>query len=367
MNTTSFVLYDVFYDQAKEGSIDYPVLHNSSHERGFVQVALFGIFACVWSLVFNSLLILLIVCQSQVRSQFVFNHVISLSISDFLYSSLVDIITAYYDLMPWKLGPHVCKAWMILDVMIPFVSLLIIIILNLDRLLFAISPISYFRLFHRKIFRLAALVLPWIIGSVIVVPLWLLTSTVEPKPGMCIYGITQEAAVTSSVISLFLPCVFIIILTVFILATLIGGLPQDLNEFVSLTFNGSDRTSTKTIKKKHTGVVVALTFVNFFTLVLQLPFGAISILQPECMDPTCSSTLKMLQALSWLRSANPGIRPVFWILITELRHICCSCCDVTSTSSNEMRLMEMTSVTNTNLTNEPILSEHSPEEMNKQV
>ena len=363
MNSTSHVPYDIYY--SVNDVIDYTNLHNSSHERGFVQSALFGIFACVWSVVLNSLLTLLIVCQPQIRAQFVFSHVLSLSISDFLYSTLVDIITVYFDLKPWNLGTHVCKAWMILDVLIPFVSLLIMIILNLDRLLFAISPISYLRLFHKRISRIVALVLPWLIGSVILVPLWLFTTTLEPSPSMCIYGITQEAAVTSSVVSLFLPCVFIMVLTVFILASLIGGLPQDLNEFVSLTFTGGDRTSTKIIKKKHIGIVVALTFVNFFTLVLQLPFGAISMLQPECMDPTCSSTLKMLQALSWLRSANPGIRPLFWILITELRHVCCSCCEVTSTAANEITRMEMTSVTTTNLTNVPILSQHSPEETSK--
>ncbi|XP_071112619.1 beta-3 adrenergic receptor-like [Haliotis cracherodii] len=298
--------------------------HNSSYERGFVHSAGFGIFICLWNFLVNSFLIILLICRRQAHNRYIYAQIVNLAASDLAYSMLVDTVTVYYELEPWQLGQHVCKAWMILDAILPFVSLIIIITLNLDRLIFALRPPLYYKLFCKWLSRSLVILVPWVVSSGILSPMWLLSSVQEPHPEFCIYGITGEAMLASSLISLYIPAINIMVLTVLVLVTVIGGFPDELGELTSVIFNGQ-RLDKKTIKRGHRSIVMSLCMVNFCTLAMQLPFGAISMLQPNCVDATCESTVKMMQALSWLRSACPGIRPLFWILVPEIRQACCGC------------------------------------------
>ncbi|XP_046559082.1 5-hydroxytryptamine receptor 1B-like [Haliotis rubra] len=300
--------------------------HNSSYERGFVHSAGFGIFICLWNFLVNSVIIFLLLCRRQTHNQYIYTQVVNLAVSDLAYSMLVDTVTIYYELEPWRLGQHVCKAWMILDAILPFVSLIIIIALNVDRLIFALLPKVYYTLFSKWSLRCLVILMPWVVSSIILSPLWLLSSVQEPHPEFCIYGITGEAFLASSLISLYIPAITIMVLTVLVLVTVIGGLPDELGEITSITFIGQ-RLDMRIIKRVHRSVVTSLCLINFCTLAMQLPYGAISMLQPNCVDTTCESTVKMMQALSWLRSACPGIRPLFWLLIPEVRQCSCNCSD----------------------------------------
>ncbi|XP_076444229.1 uncharacterized protein LOC143282466 [Babylonia areolata] len=368
--------------------------HTSSHERGFIHSARIGTVITVLNILLNLLLIVLVLLRRSTRVQFVYQQIVNLALSDLAFSVMVDPFTVYFDLQPWRLAPGYCVAWMVLDAALPFVSFLCLIVLNVDRLLFAISPTLYHRIFRRAGLRGLVFLLPWTLGLGVLVPLWLLTAVAWPQRGICLYGVTKRAAVASAVTSLYVPCVLLIVLSVLILVTIIGGMPQDLQEASSLRHQhqhqhhrhqhqhspqppsspththaptsvqhvtvvrqgsgggggggglhphpstdlvtlttptlqdggraggGGLEAETPEVKRGHRSLVVALCVLNLLTVITQLPYGAISMLEPECVEPSCHSTIKLIQALSWMRSVTFSLHPVCLVLLTRIRQAC---------------------------------------------
>ena len=301
-------------------------------------------------------------------------QVLNLAMSDLAFSVVVDPFSVYFDLQPWRLARGFCVAWMVLDCALPFVSFLALITLNADRLVFAISPGLYRRACSRRALRATALLLPWLLGLGLLVPLWVLSAVIWPRHGLCMYGITKTAATASAVISLYLPCVALIVLTVLVVATVIGSMPHDLTELTAMrapvgggaardahvpaacqwrqlrerperllrdgsldsaagggveggggaaaaaAAAGEERSA---VVKGHRRLVVALCVLNLLTVIMQLPYGAISMLEPQCVETSCQSTILLLQALSWMRSLTFSLQPFCLLTLTAVRHACC--------------------------------------------
>ncbi|KAL8570814.1 hypothetical protein ACOMHN_006963 [Nucella lapillus] len=386
--------YPGFLDDDATGDGEAEVYHDSSHLRGFVYSANIGTVITVGNIFFNLLLIILVVSRKSLRGQFVYQQVLNLALTDLAFSVVVDPFSVYFELQPWRLARGFCVAWMMLDAALPFVSFLLLLLLNLDRLFFAVYPVSYRRMSRRVGFRLLVLFLPWVIGLGVMLPLWLFTAVVWPQLEICMYGITKRAAVVSACLSLYLPCVLLIVLTVLVLVTLIGGMPQDSpdmswqqlhvlggggggaargsrNAHVRVFLGGTNHnssTTTTTIttnsnsarlthdnsldstgsgvgggggrgrewsqdgdsfetRQDHRGMAVALCALNLLTVITQLPYGAISLLEPQCVEPECSSTIKLLQSLSWIRSCTFTLHPLLLVLLLrQVRLTCCRLC-----------------------------------------
>ncbi|KAL8592031.1 hypothetical protein ACOMHN_060524 [Nucella lapillus] len=330
--------------------------HTSLHERGFIHSARIGTVITVCNILLNLLVIILVLLRRSTRVQFVYQQIVNLALSDLAFSVMVDPFTVYFELQPWRLSQGYCVAWMVLDAALPFVSFLVLITLNVDRLMFAVSPALYHTTFRRALLRGLVFLLPWGLGLGILVPLWLLTAVAWPEHGICLYGITKKAAVASAVMSLYVPCVLLIILSVLTLVTIIGGMPQDVQEISSLRppvthapsgmvrqgvhvnastdlvafpdggGGGGLEAETPEVKENHRRVVVAVCVLNLLTVITQLPYGAISMLEPECVEPSCHSTIKLIQALSWMRSVTFSLHPICILFFTRIRQTCLAPC-----------------------------------------
>ncbi|XP_050402741.1 5-hydroxytryptamine receptor 1B isoform X3 [Patella vulgata] len=301
---------------------------NSSHERGFINSAKVGISICVWNIAVNLLLIFFILCFRRTRRQFVMIQITNIAVIDLLTSALVNTLTIYYEFEQWKLGQTMCEAWLILDVMLPFAAFLGIMLLYFDRLIFAMRPSFYYRLFNQLPHRCIYLAIPWVLSSIIIVPIWLFCEVNTIRLHfMCIYALTESAMVASWVIALFLPCMGLIMLTVLVLVTVVNQMPTNLNEFSSVTFE-EHRLSQRAQRERHYSIVLALCIVSFCALVMQLPSG----------------TIILPKNLSWLRSATPGVRPIIWFLFTEIKFSCC-CCVHAESDSTAPEAVPMTSYT----------------------
>lgn len=342
-----------------EGDLD---LHNSSYERGFVHSANIGIFITVCNILIALLLISLVLVARATRTQFVFQQVLNLAFSDLCYSVIVDPFTVYFELQSWQLSSGFCVTYMVADNVLPCVSFLVLVVLNSDRILFSLSPAMYHRCFRRRWARTAMFLTPWLAGCGVIVPLWLLTATTWPRPGMCIYGINMTAAIASAVLSLYLPSIILVVITVLNFVTLIGGMPEDFNDLPLRTgpgavggpvagYTGGGAENKRplvaarcsrlspvekvALRRGHRSLVVAVCVANIVSIITQLPFGAISMLEPQCVEAGCQSTVKLLQALSWLRSATFTLRPLLFILLTQqLRRTCCDLRNTGCDSSN---------------------------------
>ena len=286
---------------------------------------------------------------------------------------------------------------MILDVALPAVSLLALLLLNMDRVLFTYKNSLYYCLMRHPVSRLAVILTPWLVSGTVVCSLWLGFPQVQPQEGMCMYGITEEANSASSWLMVFLPSLFIFVLIIFIFIAFIGEMPPvaggQLEMMLAgrsarnacqfpLPVRGEDNTQaqassvmdtpkTSVVYSKdgsskapdaspsgsaqvkllavtigqssqsaqcprlasrmgavlessgnartHRRFIAALLAVDFFSLAITLPYSASSLVTPICTDAqSCESLHSLFQTLGWMRSSAACVRPLLFILLTDI-------------------------------------------------
>ncbi|KAH9372971.1 hypothetical protein HPB48_019794 [Haemaphysalis longicornis] len=145
---------------------------------------------------------------------------VSLAVADLLVSSLVMTFAVINDLMGyWAFGPQFCDIWIAFDVMCSTASILNLCAISMDRFLHIKDPLGYGRWMTKRavlgtiaaIWMLSALLsfLPISLGWHRPYPDSLLV--VDGKT-MCALDLTPEYAVTSSLISFYMPCVVMVAL-----------------------------------------------------------------------------------------------------------------------------------------------------------
>ncbi|CAL1538880.1 unnamed protein product [Lymnaea stagnalis] len=322
----------------------------STYERGFMTSAHVGIFLCAVGIFFNLLLFVLLCSSRRLRFHYLYSQIMSISLADLGFVTMVDSFTVYFELQPWRLGADFCKTWMILDVALPSVALLALLLLNVDRVLFTYKTDYYNTLMQNTSAHVLVILSPWCVSCVVVCSLWLGFPAVQPQPGVCMYGITKEANAASSWLTVFLPSVLILILLIFVFIAVIGEMPST-NQFnpVQLNLNGRcannapgtdaccqsndssrsglDRTrsaantsiTSVSHARRQRRFVAALLAVDFVSLAITLPYSAYSLVSPDCDDSqSCDSLRTLYQTLSWTRSSVACVRPILFILLTDL-------------------------------------------------
>lgn len=240
---------------------------------------------------------------------------------------------------------------MILDVALPSVSLIGVLLLNVDRIVFAYKTSLYKVLVQRKVFRITVILSPWCCSCIVVNTLWLgFPANAEYLPGACVYGITKEANVASIWLTVFIPSLIIFVMIIFIFIAGIGELPSVgtaatvtlsshteshslPNESVMKVSDNEDNqttlqrrnvseTATSVSNISHAGrqrrFVAALLAVDVVSLAITLPYSAYSQVNINCKSPqNCQSFVVLFQILSWMKSSVTCVRPVFFILLTD--------------------------------------------------
>ena len=285
---------------------------------------------------------------------------------------------------------------MILDVALPAVSLVALLLLNMDRVLFTYMNKLYYCLMRRPVSRMAVILSPWLVSGTVVCSLWLGFPEVEPQEGLCVYGITEEANSACSWLMVFLPSLLIFVLIIFIFIAFIGEMPPGTNSASEMTIPNQEsgracqarlalQTENITLRqtnsimsipknsvvytkrgrseapdegpsgsaevvlmavasqdqpdlqrsrlsartgatlasscsaRTHRRFIAALLAVDFFSLAITLPYSAYSLVNPVCTDAqSCASLRYLFQTLSWMRSSAACVRPLLFILLTDI-------------------------------------------------
>ena len=173
---------------------------------------------------------------------------------------------------------------------------------------------------------------------------------VDHHGDLCYFGITSAAQTTISVVTVFLPCVVLLFVTVFVFVAVFSDLPaantnttptshsnnsdlnledaavtsRDRSSIVSLLSPTNDRRGSA--QRDNTGklrrLLVALLLVNGATIIMSLPYTTHTHIRKECYTAKqCLEMVVLFQALSWLRSSVMIVRPlVFCCLIGVMCH-----------------------------------------------
>ncbi|XP_037569728.1 dopamine receptor 1 [Dermacentor silvarum] len=272
---------------------------------------------------------------------------VSLAVADLLVSSLVMTFAVINDLMGyWAFGPQFCDIWIAFDVMCSTASILNLCAISMDRFLHIKDPLGYGRWMTKRavlgticgIWMLSALLsfLPISLGWHRPYPDSLL---VVNGLTMCALDLTPEYAVTSSLISFYMPCIVMVALY----ARLYLYARRHVQNIRAVTkpcvVNNKDPGSPTKFRAiggqsslhvmDHKAAITLGIIVGVF-LCCWVPFFCANIVAAFCK--TCISE-ECFKFLTWLGYLNSALNPIIYsIFNTEFRdafrrvitaHACC--------------------------------------------
>ncbi|WAQ99825.1 hypothetical protein MAR_024198 [Mya arenaria] len=226
-------------------------------------------------------------------------------------------------------------------------------------LLHASHPTLYSWLFKESLTK-GIICTPWVIGLVIVVPIW--TSGTIPFDEMtnqCVVIVAIEAAIVCPVLTYFVPLAILGFLTfrMLLLRLQYASLPANVFETDRNTIHNNhfeleestttplhkpgdtDTQSSNQVQKRidrqdannssdarvgaasklKSSKIVAVCLVNVVNTVLWFPFQILSLLLSVCHFQSCIPSFALNQVFTLMGAASAGVVPLFWFFDTELR------------------------------------------------
>ena len=323
---------------------DYNYFRAEIHEEFLSSIhqhtSAFAVFLSVWSFIINILVIIACLRNKESKLCGYYSHIVNFSVSNILISVFVLPLTIYHIQIEWSLGQTLCRIYVISDVLLPFTSITIIVILNVERIMSIIHPNLHSWIFL-KTFKSVTICMAWIIGLVVVIPIW--TSGTIPydnRPGECIVLISKESAVLCPLITYFIPLICIVALTFRLLllkiqlsTTSSGTLESTRMSLKNYQNQQNDidcesecspmsrplpSTSSMPVKEKKDDIVALCTVNTIFTA-MWFPFQFISFLLSFCQALSCVPSIGLNQVLTWVAASSSGVVPLFWFIDSQLR------------------------------------------------
>ena len=293
--------------------------------------AIFGIILSVWTIVVNALIIVSVLCNKQLKSDVFYLQIINFAFANVFIGAFVIPLTVYSILCPWKIGDIICKTWIISDVLLPFASLLMLVILNLDRLLLLTHAKSYMCLFQQCLKPLILLT-PWMTSFFVIVPLWTHGSLpYDLQHGECVVMLSKSVAFAGTVITYFIPCIFVIVTAVTIVfvrlrrrrrRTQHGGSLNTLKSTVESVVVEHKRRKKNTMKKITSDSILAIFLSDFLFCSMWFPYQCMNILIAFCSAILCMPSPMLSQIVTWTATASTCIIPLAWLADTNIRESC---------------------------------------------
>ena len=324
-------LADYYYRD--DSPAHYDIFFNSVRK----YTAIFGLMLCISTIVVNLLVITVCMRDSKFRKDIFYLQIINFSIVNTLIGGFVIPLTIYTILQPWNLGDFLCKVWILSDVYLPFVSLIILILLGLDRLMALTRAETYSCLFQQCLKQIL-LSGPWLISFVLVVPIWTHGSyPYELEPGECMIMLSKSVAFSGSIITYFVPSVCVIFISLTIVLVRLGhrGLwisnklkKQSTDSLVTSSEiviedpPEPQQTTKKNQKTATTQSIVAVFLSSFLLCSMWFPFQCTNLLISFCTSQLCMPSPILSQVVTWMATASSCIVPMAWLVETKLRRGC---------------------------------------------
>ena len=323
-----------------------------------------GFLACCTFLV-NLVVIISITVNIKTRSDAFYKQVINFSITNVVIAIFILPLTVYQIVYIWKIGNFMCKFFTIADVVIPYVSFFILIILSCDRLIYSSHPNLYSWL-YQKTFTWVVLTSPWVVSILIVVPMWTTEHDYYHNMHVCFHVISEFAQILTPILIYFIPCVFMAILTLLLLLRYRFGQRNgerfDTNR-VSRNNNMFENDESKVtcspvhalsdmdkrnlvrsndnVRENHSMTVIrqdttrssvdrsdrklarhkvfAVCQINALYCVMWFPFQFVSLLLSVCNSSSCVPSSVMIQVITLLAATSGAVEPLVWLNDRELQ------------------------------------------------
>lgn len=298
----------------------------------------------------NTLVCIAIVTQRNLRKTSNYFYV-SLACADALVAAMVMTFAVANDIQGyWIFGRTYCNIWLSSDVMCSTSSILNICAISLDRYIHIRNPYHYDRIMSQKriLISIAAL---WLLSALIsFLPIHLgwhktedygsgdaATSYITGDKFICLLELNPLYAVTSSIVSFYVPCVIMIAIYIrlYLFARKHVKSIKETSAPVSFSNNMTqNETNGGGYKPSDHKAAITLGVIMGTFLVCWVPFFTINIISACCKSCVPSIVFSITTWLGYLNSmANPIIYPIFnqefrvaFKRVLSLPKCYCDCC-----------------------------------------
>ena len=229
----------------------------------------------------------------------------------------------------WELGPGLCRAWLLLQILLASLTIWSALAVTLDRFVYVLHPHSYNR--RMTGWRLTALLLAaWVVSVATIVPP-ALSMRQDPDfvlDEVCAMAMTRGYALGISFAAFFAPGVMLLLGTVGIVIVAMQAKSRHAQFYSTQDAQALCNAPNKCLPDPDSYVTyvdsqsmgnVALTTVavNMSLIILWAPFYVLNVLIPFC-DGMCVDPA-LWSLCVWLGYASAGISPALWFLDMEVR------------------------------------------------
>lgn len=320
-NSSSFAYF--YYDDFPYNQTLLEILQH--HEKETPSAVIFAIFMTTLSAIFNTVIGLVILLTPALRQNILYIHIVNISLVNIILSIFIIPLAIYAELRPWTLGDVMCKIWIVMDVLMPFVSMVVLVLMNVDRLFAIVCSRTHSGTSRRAVNVLLVLV-PWTIGCVIVLPIWIAGSNYIPYyDGYCIYGLKFAASVSSPVATYFAPAIGIILLITIILMYNFRGNMAEQNVYSSPSRSVDchrAEPSPSYDEEKHLSLAT-LCLADFFFIAMWFPYQLFTLLMSICTG--CYPPVSAAVAFTWLGASTACVIPLTWLSDVKIRESIAKC------------------------------------------
>ncbi|KAL3866993.1 hypothetical protein ACJMK2_044235 [Sinanodonta woodiana] len=308
-------------------TVTNPSKDSIMHADIWTQSATYGIILIIWSILLNSLVMFACIYSKATRHDSFYIQVVNMSASNIMLSILVTTFVVHFDLYYWNLGDVFCKVWIVMDIMLPFVTACIICQMNFEKFV----KLSRYRISYKPFKRCvipAIVVTPWLFSITVVLPIWIEEAVALPTPpGECVISMSTLGAISTAVITYFIPLLIIITLT---LANLInnmkahednvrnGQILKMSNGNTPSTFTSNTDSDSFPSSTSKVGGIATLCIVNFVFVALWFPYHCVGLVLPLC-SAVCITDPFVINVVAWLGSSTVGVTPLVWLMDSSLK------------------------------------------------
>uniref|UniRef100_A0A7N6BA17 G-protein coupled receptors family 1 profile domain-containing protein n=1 Tax=Anabas testudineus TaxID=64144 RepID=A0A7N6BA17_ANATE len=279
----------------------------------------------VSTLLGNTLVCAAVVRFRHLRSKVTNFFVISLAVSDLFVAVLVMPWEAITEVTGTWLFGRFCDVWIAFDIMCSTASILNLCIISVDRYWAIASPFKYERkMTHRVAFVMigVAWTLSILISFIPVQLNWHRDGVVEEEEVMeesCVANLNKTYAISSSLISFYIPVVIMIATytRIYRIAQTQIRRIASLERAAGQQRRPNDEASLKSSFKKETKVLKTLSIIMGVFVFCWLPFFVLNCTLPFCDPPFVSDTT--FTVFVWFGWANSSLNPVIYAFNADFR------------------------------------------------
>lgn len=316
--------YDEYLDRLRNKTLELmkPPGEQIEDDYDSLRRNLFGVavILCVFTVVFNCMLLLVILTSRRLRTKPLFWNIISLTVSDLIVGLFIlPIRLDYTDSRSWDHGITICKIWSVMDISHFSLSAMVVVSICSERILAKMETLTSIGPDHVRMLSMLVTVLPWGFLTLICLPVlivgeeninWTHENILFEQETHCTYILEASFFVPSVAVTYLLPAGILLVLVIAMVIVYV----TKRTSWERLVTNTTDA-ERRSLRMSTTASLV----VGMVTIIFWFPHIVLLLIYITCRDFSCMPDQSTFAVCYMLSISTSALSPFIWLLIVEVR------------------------------------------------